>query len=244
MQSPKYAALFIILATTVFILGGCEMDSIFPPKAETVTGGDPDIGPTRLEPYNGPKARLAVSRFEVNLGTEKLYGNIVGDGLAYMLADSLFQTNRFVMLERRKLEASGPVGKKTPARIEEIEGAELLVRGSIIAFEPGTAGTKGNVENLFGGFFGDLFQKFKGSTQTSHVAINLRVIDATTFRIVASTIVEGTATNIDAETSGLGFGLSGFSKTPMEKALRIAVQEAVAFVVKQTPQSYYRHGEI
>lgn len=59
-----------------------------------------------------------------------------GDGMAEMLANALFATNRFIVLERQSLDdvlreqdlgASGRVRKETAARIGEIEGADLLI---------------------------------------------------------------------------------------------------------------------
>ena len=82
------------------------------------------------------------------------------------------------------------------------------------------------------------------------MAIDVRVIDTKTSRIVASTSVEGEATDFalgGALAGAMGGGalagaLGGWSKTPTEKALRISIQEAVKFVVSKTPAVYYRHG--
>ena len=82
------------------------------------------------------------------------------------------------------------------------------------------------------------------------MAIDVRVIDTKTSRIVASTSVEGEATDfaLGGALAGAGGGgalagaLGGWSKTPTEKALRISIQEAVKFVVSKTPAIYYRHG--
>jgi hypothetical protein len=40
----------------------------------------------------------------------------------------------------------------------------------------------------------------------------------------------------------MGGGLGGFSKTPMETAIRKMVVEAVKFIVAQTPQSFYHYS--
>jgi len=62
--------------------------------------------------------------------------------------------------------------------------------------------------------------------------------------VVAATTVQGKATDITGlgAVSGaqLGVGLSGYAKTPMEKAVRIAIQEAVNFLVSKTPAEYYQ----
>ena len=60
--------------------------------------------------------------------------------------------------------------------------------------------------------------------------------------------MEGTATDIaglaafriGGGSSELGVGLGGYKNTPMEKAIRTAIQEAVNYIVAQTPAHYYR----
>jgi len=82
-----------------------------------------------------------------------------------------------------------------------------------------------------------------GGLKKSHIAVDLRVVDARTSRIVAATSVEGEAK--DTSLGGLlvgssaAGGLGGYSKTSMEKAVRIALGEAVKFIVTKTPQNYY-----
>jgi hypothetical protein len=39
----------------------------------------------------------------------------------------------------------------------------------------------------------------------------------------------------------LPVALGGFSKTPIEKAIRVCIQKAVEYIVSQTPAEYYRH---
>jgi hypothetical protein len=75
-------------------------------------------------------------------------------------------------------------------------------------------------------------------------------VDARTSRIVAATSVEGTATDVNlggllggsGSNVALAGSLGGWSKTPMEKALRICLNKAVEFVVSQTPPQYYHQG--
>ena len=83
----------------------------------------------------------------------------------------------------------------------------------------------------------------------SHLAIDMRIVDARSSRILAAVTVEGTATDIAGMTAfqvgggytELGVGLAGYKKTPMEKAVRIAIREAVNFIAAQTPAEFYRH---
>ena len=77
--------------------------------------------------------------------------------------------------------------------------------------------------------------------------MDIKIIDTRTSKVLASTSVEGTATDIEglSELAGgnLGSGLSGWHKHPIEKALRVAIGKAVDFITSQTPEQYYHNKE-
>lgn len=248
-------------AFTLFLLAGCAG---LEPTAKVTSSQGPDIQQATQEAYDGPKARVAVSKFVVK--APKAIGT-VGDGVADMLATALFNSNRYIVLERQALAdvlaeqdlgASGRVRQETAARIGQIEGAELLVMGTVTEFEPGNAGIDastgaqmgtqaGCAAGVWGCVVGGLVGAFAGSYRSSHLAIDLRIIDARTSRVIGATSVQGQATDIAGLGSiagpSLGVGLSGYARTPMELALRIAIQEGVKFVVSKTPAQYYRYSD-
>jgi hypothetical protein len=96
---------------------------------------------------------------------------------------------------------------------------------------------------------GKILDGATGSVAMSHVAIDLRVVDARTSRVVAATRVEGRAADLDLSGLGklagsnLGVGLSVYARTPMEKAIRLAIREAVQFVGTKTPSEYYHYRD-
>ncbi len=225
--------------------------------ATITSGGGPSIQQAQQESALGPKARIAVSRFTDKTG-KGWYTGAMGDGMADMLATSLFNTNRFIVLERQgvqavlqeqNLGASGRVSPETAAQIGKIEGAELLVMGAVTEFEPGTSGGGGGLGGS-GGTATRIFGAIAGGFRESHLAIDLRLVDARTSRIVSATSVEGTATDVNlggllggaGSNVAMAGALGGWSKTPMEKALRICLNKAVDFVVSQTPPAYYHYG--
>ncbi|MCD6352715.1 MAG: hypothetical protein J7M06_00685 [Proteobacteria bacterium] len=225
------------------------MSDITTPKAKVTSGGGPGIGEAQMEAYDGPKARVAVSRFTDKTGKGWWTGQI-GDGMADMLTTSLFNTNRYIVLERQTLQdvlseqdlgASGRIKQETAAAIGEIEGAELLITGAVTEFQPGSSGIGGSLGGIGGGVLGGVL----GGLKKSHVAIDMRVIDTRTSRIVAATSVEATATDFNLGGvlvgSNVGGGLGGYSKTPIEKAVRVALGEAVKFIVSKTPSKYYHY---
>jgi len=194
-------------------------------------------------------ARIAVARFTDKTAKGWWTGQI-GDGMAEMLATALINSNRFVVLERKTLQdvmagqdfgASGSVLKDRAVPIGKIEGAELLVTATITEFEPGAAGNGGKISGdshtIMGGTTGGL--------KKSHIAIDLNIIDTRTSKVLASTSVEGTATDIEglSELAGgkLGSGLSVWHKHPIEKALRVAIGKAADFIISQTPEQYYHN---
>jgi len=234
---------FIIRCILAAVVWSCQTT----PTAKVTSGGGPSIAQAQQEAYNGPKARIAVAQFKDKTGKGWWSGQI-GDGMADMLATSLFNTNRYIVLERhilgdvlaeQDLGASGRVKKQTAAPIGQLEGAELLITGAVTEFEPGTSGVGGDL----GGTVGKVFGGVLGGIKKAHIAIDVRVVDTRTSRLVAATSVEGEATNYNlgglAIGSDVGGSLGGYSKTPMEKAVRVALGEAVNFIVSQTPQTYY-----
>ncbi|MFP4056750.1 MAG: CsgG/HfaB family protein [Candidatus Brocadiia bacterium] len=242
---PSLALSFLALA-----IAGCE--SLLEPQARVSGGWDsPTIGQAQAMHYNGPRARIAVINFVDK--TAKGYPHI-GEGLADMLSTELFNTGRYIVLERQDLGAvlaeqdlarSGRVMPDTEAPTGQIEGAELLVKGSVTAFEP----------NYQGGGLGAVLLNRRhpaaggGKIKQAYIALDLHIVDARTSRIVAAVPVEGRATDIAGALGGvigggssrLGLGLGAYRNTPMEKAVRVCLQKAVAAVVAKTPQQYYHY---
>lgn len=211
--------LMLSLLAAVSILSACS-------SATVVSGdGGPTVRQAQAEPYDGEKIRIAVSSFRNKSGTG---GGRLGSGLSAMLADSLFNTNRFIVLERERLNEvmeeqdladSGRFREETVAPKGELEGAELIVRGSVTQFEPDCRGAS---LLLIGG-------------KEACVTINLRIIDVRTGRIVNSTTVEGTSgtagVGLVFTHSPLPIGLGAWAKTPMETAMRYAIEKAVQHIV-------------
>lgn len=218
------------------------------PEAEVTSGQDsPDINEVQSELYDGPKARIAVARFTDKTG-QGWYSGAIGEGMADQLATALFQSNRFILLERQTLNdvlfeqdlaSGGRVSQQTAAPTGQIEGAELLVTGAVTEFQGNTSGG--------GGFMGGILGAVSAGFSKTHMAIDVRIIDTKTSRIVAATSVEGEATDVDMGAALVGYtggGLSGglgvWKNTPIEKALRITINKAVEFISTKTPPIYYR----
>ena len=246
-----------MLAAAAALLSGCP--STTGTKTNVTSGqGGPSIAEARAEPYNGPKARLAVARFENKSADARRFWNPqLGDGMADMLTTALVNSGRFIVVERgagiedvlqeQDFGASGRVRQDTAAATGEIEGAELLVVAAVTEFEGNAGGTRGGAGGIGGGVLGAVF----GGSRQAHMAIDLRIVDATTSRILSATSVEGEASDFNiggalagyTGSVGLGGGLQSWENTPREKALRQVIGKAVEVVINKTPQNYYRHGQ-
>ncbi len=248
---PK-TGLFCILSLCLFTFSSC----VTPGTQTTVTSGQegPSIQEARAERYDGPKARIAVARFKDKTGGG-WYNSRIGDGMADQLTTALFNSNRFIVLERQTLDAvldeqdlgaSGRIKEETAAPIGEIEGAELLVVAAVTEFQDKASGGGGAV----GGFGGGVLGALAGGVSNAHMAIDLRLIDTKTSRIVAATSVEGKATDVKLGGAvggyfgggALGGALSGYKNTPTGKAIRQCIKKAVEFISSRTPDRYYREG--
>jgi len=214
----KYGFFFPSLLVLVSILG-CG------PSATVVVTQGPTISQAQAEPAKGDKPRIAVMGFENRTRYD------VGHGMQAMLTTSLFRTNRFIVIEReelrdvlleQKLGASVVVSQETAASLGEVEGAQILIYGTITEFEPSQRG----VDTIVGG------------ANQSHVAIDMKLVDARTSRIIATTTVEGKATDVNLSSKmfkyvGMSplYYLEVYNNTPIGSAIRLCIDQAVDYIV-------------
>lgn len=246
---------------------------------EVTKGEGATLGAARAEKYDGPKARITVGKIIDKSGTSKqsltyqlgiLARRSSGEptpsatgvlsGIRDMLTTALFQSNRYIVLERESISdvlleqefsASGRVGEASRIPLGQIEGAELLVIGAITGFDAAAAGGVGFPIPIPLNKRGDIaimdVQYRKG-----YVSMDLRVIDTRSGRIVASVAVEGSSYKFGAAVSGIASTrsgsvrlpviLRGFTNTPTERAISEMVDAAVANIVEKTPPVYF-HDE-
>ena len=107
--------------------------------------------------------------------------------------------------------------------------------------EYSTAGREPQSSGVVGAMLG-------GALNKAHLALDVRVIDISTSEILAATLVEGQASDISGaimagflEGWDLGSGLSAYANTPMEKAIRICIIEAVKYIAQTPPADYYKY---
>lgn len=249
-------------------------------STEVTKGEGATLDAARGEKYDGPKARITVGKIIDKSGTSKQSltyqlgilarsrssglsppdaAGVLG-GIRDMLTTALFQSNRYIVLERESISdvlleqefsASGRVGEASRIPLGQIEGAELLVIGALTAFDAAAAGGVGFPIPIPLNKRGDIaimdVQYRKG-----YASMDLRVVDTRTGRIVASVAVEGSTHKFGAAVSGIASTsagsirlpviLRGFTNTPAERAISQMVDAAVANIVEKTPPVYF-HDE-
>lgn len=207
-----------------------------------------------LPPYRGSKACIAVADFDVK--SAKATGEI-GIGLREMLITAMVNSNRFSVLERQQLgavmqeqelSALGAAQQGTDAQRGKVKAADIIVSAAVTEFEPassggaaGIGGGGGVASGVLGGLLGAAMNK-------SHMAIDLRIVDTSTSESLASTRVQGQASDVTGRSMtgsmgnwALGAGLGAYANTPMEKAIRICIIEAVRYIAQAIPANYYRY---
>ncbi len=159
----------------------------------------------------------------------------VGRELGGMLANELVSTGAFKVVERNKLDsvlgeqdlgASGRVSKSTAAKMGKVTGAQYLITGNVAAYDENTKGTGGGI-----GFKGI---SIGGKSSKAYLAIDLRVVNATTGEVEYVRTVEGHSKgggmNFGFSRNGFGGSLGGHKKTPAGKAIRAALIEATDYL--------------
>jgi curli biogenesis system outer membrane secretion channel CsgG len=211
-----------------------------------------DTGEGQLPPYSGPKASAAVAKFQWKAGYDYRHGE--PSGLRDMLSTVLVQSKRFRVLERQEFDSikdeiglseEGYTEEKTAKKRGKVKGADLLIVAAVTGWDPGTSGTGGGLGLGNWRGLGGLF----GGIKKSSMAMDIRIIDTETSEVLAATRVEGEATDFNLGgfgggiigTVGLAGGLSTYSKTPMEKAIRVCIYEAVKYIAENTPGGYYKY---
>jgi curli biogenesis system outer membrane secretion channel CsgG len=193
----------------------------------------------------GPRKRLAVLKFG---GTGK-YGSYegwdVGEAVAAQLATALDQSQCFIVVDRlalsevlreQELGLAGVTNRETAAHAGGLIGAQILVKGEITEFEPGKKGhgmTAGiGLANI------PLGLRLGGNKSTAHLALDVRLIDASSGQVLFTQRVDS-----EAKSFGLAFGVDwkkasigndNFSKTPLGEAMREAVTEAAGYIMTRS----------
>lgn len=241
--------MFFSLFVTLFGIdnkGFCE----FLNSTKITSSSSQTIAEVQAQEY-GSKPTIAVMEFDNKTNTQNVsnftftgsgveFGrDPIGNGMKEQLVTALTQTNAFIVLERQALQdilgeqnlgASGRVKTEKASGIGEIEGANFLIYGAVTEYKAKQAGVGGGIGGKIGMGVAALGFLFK----QTHVAIDIRIVDSQTGRIVNATSVEGKPKDLGGGIGGifggtLG-GVVGQYKTPIQKAIRACMIKAVNWI--------------
>lgn len=189
------------------------------------------------ELFAAEKPRIGVLRF-TNITHAYWWSSTTASELQDLLINELAATKAFQILERKELGSalseqqlseSGLVDSSTKLKLGKIKGAKYLIAATVSSFEENTTSTGGGL-NYKGYSFG-------GEQKTAYIAIDLKVIDAETGEIADSRTVEANSSSGGMSVSGpselipgLSGGLNKQAKTPVGKAIRGCIIEAVDYL--------------
>ena len=209
------------------------------------------------QPYSGPRARVSVAEIKDKTAAggfsphwmEKfsIPWKEIGEGMREMLTTALFKSKHFAVVEREAIDevikeqdlaGSGRVQQGTGAATGGILGADLIIAGAVTEFVADAVTVKDGAD-AWG-------TQVDGSMNKGYVSLDLRVIDAKTSEIVAATRVTGRTSDFGlaadpGEEAKLPVSLSVFARRPAERAIRSAIQKAVADMIRLTPPEYFRN---
>jgi len=218
------------VALILSLMSCSAIDQVIHPDEKPTPPTWPTYGQILEENYKGPKVRAVVIKF-IDKSVRGQEISQAGDGMAEMLRQAMSATNRYIVQVRKSLEGvSRDQNIGDSGQIKKEDEIDLLVEGFIKEFKQGIAGAG------------------EESGGTSYVTLMVTVTNPRTNKILATERVRGKAMDFGG-TVGKGGGklpevFKDFSKTPMEKAIRIAIEDSTSFIVAKTPPESYRVSPI
>jgi len=178
--------------------------------------------------YSGPKAEVTVTDFEVKATKAEL---TIGPALHKMLVGALLENKHFLVAGLK------PQGK-----------ADLIITAVVVEFEPEASGGKSGIGGGGGAASGALGGLLGAAVNKAHLALDIRIADAATSEVLASTVVQGQAADIlgnpdsgVVENRPMVEGLSAYTNTPMEKAINACITDAANYITQIIPAKYYKY---
>ena len=198
---------------------------------------------------SGLKATVTIGDFQVKAAGA---GQYIGDGLREMFLTALHNSGYFIVVERmdiKGLAAEQALSRSNMAKANQripkgqMDVADLYVYGAVTEFDPQAKGT------AFGTGLGQSPFTLRQSYKEAHMAVDFRVVDVRTGRILATKRIPGLAISKKGSIGGslqmgsiklpTSFGM--FKNTPMELSIRDCIQKGTMYIINTTPEGYFRH---
>ena len=195
---------------------------------------------------SGNKALVSIGEFQVKAATAS---QAIGEGMREMLVTALFGSGSYVVIERQDLPGlaaeqalarsrmarEGQAGTEPPPQM-----AEIMVYGAVTEFEGEAQGGGGQLG------LPSVPLSLGHGGKTAHMAIDVRVVDVNSGRILGAQRIAGGAkssnTSFSAVAGGMPMSLGSYRNTPMEAAIRTCIEQAVAYISATVPPRYFSHN--
>lgn len=201
-------------------------------KTETERAADT----AELEPYTGVRHAIGVTDFENEAGWASQWE--LGNNLSLMLESALFESDRFVIVERQDLgdvlmeqdlQSSGRAAEaKKVAQTGLVRSAKYIATGSVTRVSENTSGDAGGIR-IKGISLG-------GGSNKAEIEVVVKLIDTTTSQVVASERVMGQAggkkLRVGVYHRGVGANLDSFAKSPIGEAAQDCISAAANFIAR------------
>ncbi|MDQ8186724.1 CsgG/HfaB family protein [Pelagicoccus sp. SDUM812002] len=224
------AALFILNASNAQ-LGGLMKKKKTDPKNESVEMRE------EMGEYNGVKHAIRVVGFENDIGWRGQWD--LGNNLADMLESALFDTQRFVLVEREELgnvimeqdlQASGRAAESSSvAQTGLIRSARYIATGSITRVDHQTGGDSGGI--AIKGL------RLGGGSNKAEIELVVKLVDSTSGEVVASERISGTAggrkLRVGFYKNGVSGNMEGFAKSSLGEAAQDCISQAAEFIARE-----------
>jgi len=202
--------------------------------------------------YQGNKARIAVGKIKTK--ASKCPWDLA-ESIGEMISTSLANNDKFIVLASQEeveelideidLGQSGYVEEGRGPEKGLMEGADLLITGSVTAFEPDAGGSGGGLGGLKKKAFGNIGVDKK----SAEIRMDIKLIDIRTRRVIKAKSIKAKSSKWKTSMSGGGWvedvalagGLGVYSNQPMEDAIRTALAKTLEMVSKEIPDEYYRY---
>lgn len=200
-----------VASTSLLLISGCATQE----ASRTIEA--PTVN-TYKQPYQGPKSKLVVGKFQnrsnfqngiFSSGTDHL-----GSQAKTILVTHLQQSNRFIVLDRTNMSEIAQEAGLSGTQ-QKLKGASYVVTGDVTEFGRKNVGDK----QLFG-ILG------KGKSQIAYAKVALNIVNVETSEVVFS--VQGAGEYSLSSREVVGFGSSAsYDSTLNGKVLDLAMREAV-----------------
>jgi curli biogenesis system outer membrane secretion channel CsgG len=220
-----FARVIVVPLLLVGLLGaaGCAIESsraVAPQQPAAVT-----------RPYNGPRAALAVGKFD---NRSSYMRGLFSDGVDRLggqaktiLVGHLQETGRFNVVDRDNLDELAREAKLKGAE-QKLKAADIIITGDVVEF-----GRKETGDQQLFGILG------QGKTQTAYSKVTVNVVNVATSEVIYS--VQGAGEYALSNREIVGFGsTAGYDSTLNGKVLDLAIREAVDRLVEGLESGKWR----